>query len=67
MLCSGECNVKRNACYALSCLVSSKEGQEKFLQHPSSPEMLESVASLINSHDREASQFAMTYVVLDSF
>ncbi|XP_062516022.1 uncharacterized protein LOC134191421 isoform X2 [Corticium candelabrum] len=64
MLCSGECNVKRNACYALSCLVSSKEGQEKFLQHPSSPEMLESVASLINSHDREASQFAMTTLYL---
>lgn len=63
MLSSEDCNVRRNACYSLSCLVSSKQGQEKILQLPIAFKLLENVACLITSNDTEATQFAVAYAI----
>ena len=64
MLANKECSVKRNACYSVSCLVFSKQGMEKFLQHPTVLSLLENITCLISSNETQACQLAVTYEML---
>ena len=58
MLCCNDAGASKNACFALSCLATNKDGHTRLLMNTHSDDVLRTLASLLSSQDTETGWFA---------
>ena len=58
MLCCSDTGASKNACFALSCLATNKDGHTRLLKNAHSEEVLKTLAELLSAEDTETGWFA---------
>ena len=58
MLCCSDAGASKNACFALSCLATNKEGHSRILKNNRSDEVLKTLTELLPVEDAETGWFA---------
>ena len=58
MLCCNDAGASKNACFALSCLATNKDGHSRLLSNHHSEEVLKTLSILLSSQDTETGWFA---------
>jgi len=58
MLCCSDPGASKNACFALSCLATNREGHSRLLRNGQSEEVLRVLSELLSSEDSETGWFA---------
>lgn len=64
MLCCDDAGASKNACFALSCLATNKEGHSRLLKNSHSDEVLKTLGELLSAEDAETGWFAAMWVLL---
>ena len=58
MLCCNDAEASKNACFALSCLATNKEGHSRILKNSQTEEVLKTLTELLSADDAETGWFA---------
>ena len=58
MLCCSDTGASKNACFALSCLATNKDGHTRLLKNSNSDEVLKTLSELLSAEDAETGWFA---------
>ena len=58
MLCCNDPGASKNACFALSCIATNKEGHARILKNNQSDEVLRTLSELLSAEDPETGWFA---------
>ena len=58
MLRCNDAGASKNACFALSCLATNKEGHSRILKNSQTEEVLKTLTELLSADDAETGWFA---------